>query len=146
MVTVMLGLALDGIAITLIGLAPADAFLLAVAAIFVVGFLETMIVGLNGAIFQAIVPPEIQGRVFSLLVSAGQVMSPLGLAIAGPVADALGVQFWWLLAGVTITAMGVGAFFVPAIMRIEDRAGLEGQAADAARPGGDGGLPAGTGQ
>jgi len=122
-VTVMLALALDGIAVIVVGWAPAHAFLLAVVAIFVVGFLETMVMGLNGAIFQAIVPPEMQGRVFSLLISVAQVMSPLGLAIAGPVADSLGVQFWWLLAGVVITAVGVGAFFVPAIMQIEDSAG-----------------------
>jgi len=129
-VTVMLALALDGIGIAVVGLAPADAFLLAVGAIFIVGLLESTVHGVNGAIFQAIVPPEMQGRVFSLLVSAAQVMSPLGLAIAGPVADALGVQIWWLLAGVVITAMGAGAFFVPAIMQIEDSAGREDRATE----------------
>jgi DHA3 family macrolide efflux protein-like MFS transporter len=134
MVTVMLALALDGIAITVIGLAPAGAFLLALAAIFAAGFLETMVMGLNGAIFQAIIPPEMQGRVFSLLISIGHAMSPLGLAIAGPTADALGVRFWLLLAGVAITAMSVGAFFVPAIMRIEDRAAFDAHATGAIRP------------
>jgi DHA3 family macrolide efflux protein-like MFS transporter len=119
-VTVILALALDGIAIAVVGWAPAHAFLLAMVATFIVGFLETMVMGLNGAIFQAIVPPEMQGRVFSLLVSVAQVMSPLGLAIAGPVADSLGVQFWWRLAGVVIAAVGVGVFFVPPIMQIED--------------------------
>jgi len=46
---------------------------------------------------------------------------PLGLAIAGPVADARGVQFWFLIGGITTTVTGVAAFFVPAIMQLEDR-------------------------
>ena len=49
-------------------------------------------------------------------------MSPLGLVIAGPVADALGVQIWFLIAGMATVVMGVGSFFVPATMRIEDKA------------------------
>jgi DHA3 family macrolide efflux protein-like MFS transporter len=49
-------------------------------------------------------------------------MTPLGLAVAGPLADALSVQAWFLIAGVATVAMGIGAFFVPAIMDIEDRA------------------------
>jgi DHA3 family macrolide efflux protein-like MFS transporter len=118
----MLALVLDGIAIAVFGLAPASAFSLAVAAISAVGFLEAMLMGLNGAISQAVVPPVMQGRVFSLLVSAAQVATPLGLAFAGPVAGALGAQFWWLLSGTAITAMGVGALFVPAIMQIEGTA------------------------
>ncbi len=53
-------------------------------------------------------------------MSGATAMSPLGLAIAGPVADALGVQFWFLTAGIVTAAVGLAAFFVPAIMRIED--------------------------
>ena len=118
-VTAMLALTLDGIAIMVFGLTPANAFLLAVIAIFLVGFMEAMVLGLNGAIFQAIVPPEMQGRVFSLLISVGGVAAPMGLAIAGPVADRVGAQTWWLMAGLMITLVGLGAFFVPSLMRIE---------------------------
>ena len=119
--TSMLALALDGIAIAIFGLTPPGAFPLALGAILAMGFLETMLMGLNGAIFQSVVPPEMQGRVFSLLITAAQIATPLGLAVAGPVADALGARFWWILAGVTIATMGVGAYCVPAIMHIEDQ-------------------------
>jgi len=64
----------------------------------------------------------VQGRVFTVLVSGAGAMVPLGLAIAGPLADALGVRVWFVAAGIAMVAMGVGAFFVPAIMRIEDKA------------------------
>jgi hypothetical protein len=63
----------------------------------------------------------VQGRVFSLLTSASQGLAPLGLLLAGPTADALGVRFWWLLTGIIIAVMGTGALFVPAIVRIEDQ-------------------------
>ena len=128
-VTSMLALALDGITIMVIGLAPADRFPLAMAATLVVGFLETIVLGVNGAIFQATVPPEIQGRVFALLISAAQIAAPLGLAVAGPVGDRLGVQIWYLLTGIIIATAGVGAFFIPAIMRIEDQARARHEAA-----------------
>jgi len=118
-VTQMLALALDGLAIIVIGLSPQAAFLLAVAVTFFVGLLEAIVLGSSGAIAQAIIPPEMQGRVFSLLTSASQGLAPLGLLLAGPTADALGVRFWWLLTGIIIAVMGSGALFVPAIVRIE---------------------------
>jgi MFS transporter, DHA3 family, macrolide efflux protein len=61
-----------------------------------------------------------QRRVFALLLSVRQGMAPLGLLLAGPIADAFGVRFWWVLTGIMITAMGGGALLVPAIVHIED--------------------------
>jgi DHA3 family macrolide efflux protein-like MFS transporter len=120
-VTSLLALVLDGFAILVIALGPANVFVLVVAAIFCVGFLETIVFGLNGAIGQSIIPPEMQGCVFALLMSAAQIMAPLGLLIAGPFADAFGVRAWWLLTGITIAAMAVLALCVPSIVHIEDR-------------------------
>lgn len=119
--TVLLALALDGMVIMVIALTPVEGFSIAIVAIFMAGFLETIVFGMSGAVGQAIIPPEMQGRVFSLLSSLGQLMAPLGLAIAGPVADAIGVQYWWLMTGIIITVMGAGAFLVPSIVHIEDR-------------------------
>jgi DHA3 family macrolide efflux protein-like MFS transporter len=62
-----------------------------------------------------------QGCVFALLMSAAQIMAPLGLLIAGPFADAFGVRAWWLLTGITIAVMAVLALCVPSIVHIEDR-------------------------
>jgi DHA3 family macrolide efflux protein-like MFS transporter len=122
--TVLSALVLDGIVISVIALTPVGAFNIAVVAILMAGFLETIVFGMSGAVGQAIIPPEMQGRVFSLLSSLGQVMAPLGLAIAGPAADAIGVQYWWLLTGIIIIIMGAGAFLVPSILHLEDRTRL----------------------
>jgi DHA3 family macrolide efflux protein-like MFS transporter len=104
-----------------VGLTPATAFGLAVGAIFLAGF---MIVIVNGSVFamlQAIVPSEVQGRVFTVVASGSGIMAPLGLAIAGPVADALGVRVWFAAAGGVMLAIGIGGLFVPSIINIENR-------------------------
>jgi DHA3 family macrolide efflux protein-like MFS transporter len=48
------------------------------------------------------------------------VAASLGMAVAGPVADAFGVRIWYVMGGVACILMGIGAFFVPAIMHLED--------------------------
>ena len=71
---------------------------------------------------KAIVPPEMQGRVFSLLMAVGRATLPLALAVAGPVGDALGAQVWFLLAGTALTGVGLVALTIPTIVRIEEQA------------------------
>jgi len=121
-VTAYLAQVLNGLGFVVIGLAPANAFFLAVGMAFFIGFLNPFMNASVMALLQATVPPEIQGRVLTLMLSATGLTTPLGLAIAGPVADALGVQAWFVISAIVVTATGVGAFFVPAIMHIEDRA------------------------
>ena len=120
-VTQLLFLALDGLAILLVGLMPAGGFWPAIGLVFVSGFSEAMMLGLGGAIFQTLVPPEMQGRVFSLLISLSMAAMPLGLLLAAPTAEALGVAFWWALAGVVFMATAATALAIPEVARIEDR-------------------------
>ena len=122
-VTGLLALTLMGVGVTVLGLTPATAFTLALGAMFFGGFMNPIANGSLFATLQATVPPEMQGRVFTLAMSGSAAMSPLGLAIAGPVADALGVQIWFLIGGLATVIMGVGSFFIPSIMQIEDKAG-----------------------
>jgi DHA3 family macrolide efflux protein-like MFS transporter len=76
----------------------------------------------NGPLFaliQDIVVPEMQGRVLGLIGSMAAAMTPLGLVIAGPLADWLGVQAWFIIGGVSTILMGVSGLFLPAIMNLE---------------------------
>jgi DHA3 family macrolide efflux protein-like MFS transporter len=120
-VTAMLAVTLMGVGIIVIGLTPATAFMLALGSLFFSGFMNPIVNGSLFAFLQANIPPEMQGRVFTLVLSGSAAMSPLGLAVAGPVADALGVQVWFVIGGIATVVMGVGSFFVPAIMNIEDK-------------------------
>lgn len=120
-VTVLTGLSSLGGCMAVIGMLPDTAFWVAVGAMFCAGVLATMIVGSFQAVQQAVVPPDIQGRVFTLARSGMDLMSPLGMAIAGPLADAVGIQGWYLVTGGVMAAMGVSAFFVPTLMQLEKR-------------------------
>jgi DHA3 family macrolide efflux protein-like MFS transporter len=119
-VTQMVALTLDGLVLMGIGLAAPKYFPFTVAAVFVVGFLEAFVLGVGGAIAQALIPPDLQGRVLSLISSLTQGLSPFGLLIAGPFADAFGVQTWWVMAAVFISIMGVVALSIPMVAHIED--------------------------
>ena len=122
MLTGLLALVLNGVGFALVGLAPARGFPLAVGAMFLAWSMNPIVNGSMFALLQDIVPAEMQGRVFTVLLSGSGAMVPLGLAIAGPLADGLGVRAWFLAAGVAMVAIGIGALFIPAVMRIEDKA------------------------
>src|SRR4030066_2106144 len=84
------------------------------------GILSPIVNGPLLAAVQAAVAPEMQGRVFSLIGSMSAGMSPIGLIIAGPIADKLGVQTWFIIGGIVTGLMGIGSLFVPAIMNFEE--------------------------
>ncbi len=119
--TILTGLLGIGVACVVLGLAPAHMLWLGIAGVFVVGVMISLTDGPISALLQATVPPEMQGRVFALLGSLFSLTTPIGLAIAGPVADVTGVPFWFLLAGLICTATALISFFVPALIHIEDQ-------------------------
>jgi len=120
MVTSLMGIIGIGIGTLIVGLAPATVFWMAWTGVLFIGLMSPVANGPLMAIIQARVDPEVQGRVFTLLRSASGAMSPLGMAIAGPVADWMGVRTWYWVGGVACVVMGVGAFFVPAILYLEE--------------------------
>ena len=102
------------------GFIPDNLFWIAILSAF---FAAAMLPFVNGpihAIVQAVIEPEMQGRVFTLMGSLSAAMAPLGLIIAGPVADAIGVQSWYVIGGISAILMAVLGFSLPAVMNIED--------------------------
>jgi DHA3 family macrolide efflux protein-like MFS transporter len=120
------GLVVAGIGIMVIGLAPGNSFWVALGGIFVAGLMNPLINGPLHAILQATVAPEMQGRVFTLVGSLSTAMLPLSLAVAGPVADAVGLRSWYVVAGIVYALLGALAFFVPAIVNLEQELGQDG--------------------
>jgi DHA3 family macrolide efflux protein-like MFS transporter len=118
--TVLLALILDGVVIVLFGLTPAAAFGLAVGTMLLAGFLEPISIGTMGAIAQAIIPPEMQGRVFSLLIAVGRLALPIALAAAGPIGDAVGARAFYVAAGIALTVVGVVSLLIPDIVHLEE--------------------------
>ncbi len=70
---------------------------------------------------QQTIPPEAQGRVFSLITTLMCLAMPLGLLIAGPFAEANGVVMWFLVAGgAMIAIMSASAVIVSRISQKEE--------------------------
>ena len=129
-VTAMTGVAGIGLGILIVGVAPANMFWMALAGSVFFGIMNPIANGSLGAILQAEVKPEFQGRVMGVLVSLATFMSPLGLIIAGPVSDAVGIRTWYWVAGLISLLMGLGSFFIPVIMNMEKERSGNGKAAD----------------
>ncbi len=131
--TSMLGLIGMGLGALILGLTPGSLFGLALAMMFLMGFTNPIVNGPLFALLQTVVAPEMQGRVFTLVIAAATAMTPLGLAIAGPVADAIGVQGWYLISGVVCAGLGLAGFFIPALATIEGQAGADAAAGSGAQ-------------
>jgi DHA3 family macrolide efflux protein-like MFS transporter len=128
-VTAQLGLVLSGLSTVVIGLVPADLFWVGLVANTALGLLLPIINGSYGATLQATIAPEMQGRVFAFILSAAMLVSPLALLIAGPFADAFGIQTWFLIAGISCMLMGISGFFSAEVMRMESKSGEEPRSA-----------------
>jgi DHA3 family macrolide efflux protein-like MFS transporter len=117
--TSLLGVTLMGLGIITIGLAPSTLFWLAVAGNAIAGFMNPITNGPLFAVLQATVAPDYQGRVFTVVNSLASAMMPLSLAVAGPLADSLGMRAWYVMGGVSCVVLGLVAFFIPAIVNLE---------------------------
>jgi DHA3 family macrolide efflux protein-like MFS transporter len=109
-----------GLGFGLLGVLPGAWFYPALGLFFLAGFMNPLANSPFMALVQSTVEPGMQGRVFSLMSSLAQGMAPLSLLLAGPLADLFGVQFWYLVGGAGVMLLGLAAFTVPAIMRLEE--------------------------
>jgi DHA3 family macrolide efflux protein-like MFS transporter len=121
MLTCLIGLIIWGICIAAFGFTTERLFFMGLALLFFGGFGLTMNNASVGAILQATVPRDMQGRVNTLLGSMAGAMMPLGLVIAGPLADVIGVRAIWFISGIAILALAISAFFSRDLMNIENR-------------------------
>ncbi len=118
--TSLVGLFAMGLGCLVMGLLPSSAFTIAVATMLYIGIVNPIVNGPLLAAVQAAVAPEMQGRVFTLINTMAAGMSPIGLIIAGPISDKLGVQTWFIMGGIVTGLMGIAGLFIPAIMHFED--------------------------
>jgi DHA3 family macrolide efflux protein-like MFS transporter len=120
-VTALCGLVGLGSGILGVELAPGNAYWLAAGAIFFAGFMTPITNGSFGATLQASIAPELQGRVFALILSLATALGPVGLLLAGPMADLIGARAWFWLAGAVCAGMGLAGFVIPPVMDFEAR-------------------------
>jgi DHA3 family macrolide efflux protein-like MFS transporter len=108
-----------GLGAFMLGLAPSALLILAIAGSLVIGVMMPMVNGPIFAVMQSTVEPDIQARVMSLMGSVSAGAAPLGLLIAGPMSDLVGVQIWFVISGAICILMAVSGLAIPAVMNIE---------------------------
>ena len=119
----MPSLAISGAFLVVIGFTPGTALWLLLLCCFLIGLFLPLVDGPFMAILQGSIAPEVQGRVFTMIGSLLNLSGPVGLALAGPVSDALGVQGWYVIAGLLTAACAIAMLLMPDVRNIEK--GLE---------------------
>lgn len=120
--TILIGLIGMGVGIAVIGVVPASGYGVTVGMMGLVGMMNALTNGPLGALLQTKIPAEKQGRIFTVVESLASAASPLGMLLAAPVAERLGIQAWYLLAGAISLAMGVAGFFMKDVYTLDDQA------------------------
>ena len=119
--TTMVGLLGMGIGIFMLGLVPPEGYNYALALMALVGISNAFTNGTLGALIQAKIPPEMQGRVFTIMNSLTMGASPIGLILAAPIADRLGIQIWYVVAGVSCLLMGTAGLLIRSVATLDDQ-------------------------
>jgi DHA3 family macrolide efflux protein-like MFS transporter len=118
--TMFVGVGLLGLMMVVIGSVPANGIFLATGGMFLVGLGLALDNGAAQALFQVLIAPDKQGRVFATLRALRTLISPLGLTLVGPFTDTFGIQSWMLCAGIGIAAMATAMRFIPEVADIEE--------------------------
>jgi MFS transporter, DHA3 family, macrolide efflux protein len=96
------GSAAQGLLIIVLGFVTVNLFPLAMVCNFLLGVGVSFASAPLSAILNSVVAKDMQGRVFSTMGAFSSAMVPLGLAVAGPLADATDVRIVYYIAGVIL--------------------------------------------
>ena len=81
------------------------------AGLFLLGLVLPAINIMFMTIFQQVIPPEKQGRVFSVITAVGSGITPIGMFLSGLLSDLIGSNTLFLACAVTGTAVVTVAWF-----------------------------------
>ena len=123
-VSCLAGIAGIGLGQTLTGAAPQDAFWLAVSGGLALGLALPFAHAPLATVIQERVPAAMQGRVLGLLNSVLGLAGPVGLVVAGPLADAVGVRVLYIGGGLAIVLLALAGSASTTLMDMEQSAPL----------------------
>ena len=116
--TVMLTAVLTlGVAMTVIAFLPPLPVILVLC--MVVGFVYGPIAPIYNYVMQTRAPQRLRGRVVGVMGSLAYAAGPLGLILAGPLADATGLHATFLALSLPMLLLGVVAVFLPALRDLD---------------------------
>jgi H+ antiporter protein len=105
-----------GAAMTIIAFLPPLPVILVLCA--VVGFVYGPIAPIYNYVMQTHAPQHLRGRVVGVMGSLAYAAGPLGLIVAGPLADAAGLHATFLALSLPMLVLGLVAVFLPALREL----------------------------
>jgi H+ antiporter protein len=116
--TVMLvALLVLGVAMTVIAFLPPLPVILVLSAI--VGLVYGPIAPIYNYVMQTQAPSHLRGRVVGVMGSLAYAAGPLGLIVAGPLADSAGLHVTFLALSIPMLVLGLAALFLPALRELD---------------------------
>lgn len=106
-----------GVAMTVIAFLPPLPLILALSA--VVGLVYGPIAPIYNYVMQTRAPQHLRGRVVGVMGSLAYAAGPLGLIIAGPLADSAGLHVTFLALSLPMLLLGIVAVFLPALRELD---------------------------
>ncbi|MDF2615170.1 MAG: hypothetical protein K0S71_2956 [Clostridia bacterium] len=109
---ISIGIVLLGVCSLLGGIIPANMFWLFCIIVFIMGSTGMFSNIPFTAYIQKTVPQENLGKVISLVTSVMSFAAPIGMFVAGPVSEIIGVSNWMICAGVLMLFVGMLCYFM----------------------------------
>ncbi|MCF6387212.1 MFS transporter [Mycobacterium sp. MBM] len=116
-VTMLIAVITLGVAMTIIAFLPPLPVILSLSA--VVGFVYGPIQPIYNYVMQTNAPQHLRGRVVGVMGSLAYAAGPLGLLLAGPLADAAGLQTTFLALSVPMLLLGLVAIGLPSLRDLD---------------------------
>ncbi|MFX1418085.1 MAG: MFS transporter [Promethearchaeota archaeon] len=115
---------MGGSTITFIGylfvaLAPTGLFLMMGIGEFIRGFTLATGLPVYFTILQTAVPPDKQGRIFSIDATLSFAIMPFGMLVAGPLSNLMGIVNFFVLLSILGISVSLGTYFLTGIRKIE---------------------------
>jgi DHA3 family macrolide efflux protein-like MFS transporter len=101
------------------GFLPSNAFYWFVALSAFAGLFGAFFNGPLNALIQRRIAPEKLGRVMALFSSVMSFSAPVGLAVAGPIAEQIGVAPWFVICGFGLVVLSIFVFLSPSIKSLD---------------------------
>jgi H+ antiporter protein len=115
--TMLVALLTLGVAMTVIAFLPPLPLILVLCA--VVGFVYGPIAPIYNYVMQTRAPQHLRGRVVGVMGSLAYAAGPLGLVLAGPLADAAGLHVTFLALSLPMLLLGLIALALPALRDLD---------------------------
>jgi len=115
--TMLIAVLTLGVAMTVIAFLPPLPLILGLCV--VVGFVYGPIAPIYNYVMQTRAPQHLRGRVVGVMGSLAYAAGPLGLIVAGPLADSAGLHTTFLALSVPMLVMGLIAVFLPSLRELD---------------------------